>query len=266
VHHGFWKYMDPTHPKYEPGNLWEDVIFDYYKYVDEQIGMLLADLPSDTIVLVVSDHGAKGMHGGICINEWLIRQGYLVLHHYPSKPTKFQDLAVDWSRTRAWSEGGYYARVFLNVRGREPQGIIAREEYESFRDKLAAEIAAIPDEKGQPLNSTVLKPEDLYQEVNGVPPDLIAYFGGLHWRSVGTVGLGTVQTFENDTGPDDANHAEEGVFVLAGPNIPPGRWHQGQLMDIAPTLLELFGVEIPPDMQGRSLPIAALPQQANYAI
>jgi predicted AlkP superfamily phosphohydrolase/phosphomutase len=206
---------------------------------------------------VVSDHGAKGMIGGICINEWLIRQGYLVLRSYPSKPTTFAELDVDWSRTRAWSEGGYYARVFLNVQGREPQGVIPPTHYEAFRDRLAQEIVAIPDDHGQPLGTRVLRPDELYHEVTGVPPDMIAYLGGLHWRSVGTVGLGTVQTFENDTGPDDANHAEEGLFILAGPGIPPGeRYYGAQLMDIAPTLLELAGLEVPADMQGRPLSLA----------
>jgi len=258
VHHGFWKFMDPTHPRHDPGNPWENVILDYYKHVDQHIGELLELVPRDAIVMVVSDHGAKGMVGGICINEWLIQKGYLVLREYPSRPTKFNDLAVDWTRTRAWSEGGYYARVFLNVQGREPQGVLKPAEYEAFRDRLIEEIAAIPDEKGQPLGNEVLKPQDLYREVNGIAPDLIAYFGQLHWRSVGTVGLGTVQTFDNDTGPDDANHAEEGVVVLTGPGIPTGRWDGGQLMDVAPTLLERFGLDVPADLQGRRFPLEAL--------
>jgi predicted AlkP superfamily phosphohydrolase/phosphomutase len=255
IHHAFWKFTDPTHSKYQAGNQWEDVIRDYYVYVDDQIGQLLREVPEDATILVVSDHGAKCMDGGICINEWLIRQGYLVLREYPKKPTRFADLAVDWAKTKAWSEGGYYARVFLNVQGREPSGIIPQSEYERFREHLAREIEAIPDEKGQPIGTRVLKPQDLYRRVNGVAPDLFAYFGQLRWRSVGTVGLGAVQTFENDTGPDDANHAEEGIFVLAGPGVRPGAvWHQGQLMDVAPTLLKLFHLDIPADMQGKPFP------------
>jgi predicted AlkP superfamily phosphohydrolase/phosphomutase len=259
VHHGFWKFMDPAHSKYVPGNPWENVIRDYYEYVDGLIGGLLEDVPTDAHILVVSDHGAKGMDGGICINEWLIKQGYLVLKEYPKSPKRFADLGVDWSKTRAWSEGGYYARVFLNVQGREPQGMISRAEYEGFRDRLAREIEAIPDEKGQSIDTTVLKPEALYRKVNGIAPDLFAYFGKLRWRSVGTVGLGAIQTFENDTGPDDANHAEEGIFILAGPGIPANRqWHEGQLMDIAPTLLRLLHQGVPSDMQGKAFPAAVL--------
>lgn len=254
VHHGFWKYMDPAHPKYEAGNPWEKVIPEYYQYVDYQVGRLMAQVGDDATVLVVSDHGAKGMHGGICINEWLIRRGHLALREYPKKPTKFADLDVDWSKTTAWSEGGYYARVFLNVKGREPHGVIAPEDYESVRSSLAQEIECIPDDQGRPLGTRVLRPQDLYRKMNGIAPDLIGYFDRLRWRSVGSVGAGTVTTFENDTGPDDANHAEEGLFILSGPDLPRGRYcHEAQLMDIAPTLLAQFGMAAPSDMQGRPL-------------
>jgi predicted AlkP superfamily phosphohydrolase/phosphomutase len=198
------------------------------------------------------------MEGGVCINEWLIQQGYLVLREAPARPTRFAELAVDWTRTRAWGEGGYYGRVFLNVQGREPQGVIPAAEYESFRERLAREIEAIPDHRGQPMGTKALTSQELYSQVNGIAPDLLVYFGGLRWRSVGVVGLGNVHTFENDTGPDDANHAEEGIFMLAGPGVPAGeRWHTRQLMDVAPTVLRLFGLEIPPDMQGTPFPIEA---------
>jgi predicted AlkP superfamily phosphohydrolase/phosphomutase len=261
IHHAFWKFIDPSHSKYEKGNPWEQVIPEYYEYVDKQIGELLREVPEDAVVLVVSDHGAKTMDGGICINEWLIQQGYLVLKGpYPTKPTRFAELPVDWSRTRAWSEGGYYARVFLNVQGREPQGIITQAEYEPFRARLAKEIEAIPDDKGRPIGTKCYTPQELYRKVNGVAPDLFAYFGGLRWRSVGTVGLKTVQTFENDTGPDDANHAEEGIYILAGLGVPVRpAYHQAQLMDIAPTVLKLMGQEVPADMQGKPLPVGSTP-------
>ncbi|MDP2727601.1 MAG: alkaline phosphatase family protein, partial [Dehalococcoidia bacterium] len=75
MHHGFWKYFDPKHPKHEPGSPLQDAIKDYYGYLDGQIGDLLALTDGDTAVLVVSDHGAKSMQGGICINEWLMQEG-----------------------------------------------------------------------------------------------------------------------------------------------------------------------------------------------
>src|SRR5262249_40276734 len=88
IHHAFCKFIDPNPSKYERGNPWENCIRDYYISVDGQIGQLLKEVPEDATVWVVSDHGAKTMDGGICINEWLVKQGYLVLKEYPQKPSK----------------------------------------------------------------------------------------------------------------------------------------------------------------------------------
>ena len=110
--------------------------------------------------------------------------------------------------------------MFLNGRGREPEGTIAPEDYERVRDDLAERLAAIPDDRGEPMGTRVYRPEDLYERVEGVAPDLIVLFGDLLWRAVGTVGGDDgIHTFENDTGPDDANHAQDGLLIMAGPVI-----------------------------------------------
>lgn len=253
MHHGFWKFFDATHPKHEPGNPYETAIRDYYVHLDAQIGERLALLDDDTAVLVVSDHGAKPMVGGICFNEWLKQEGYLVLEHQPEGIVPLEKCEVDWSRTRAWGSGGYYARLFLNVKGREPEGIIEPGDYERVRDELAERIAAITDPEGKPIGSVAFKPEDIYAEVNNIAPDLIVYFGNLSWRSLGTLGTGQVHTFENDTGPDDANHAQEGLYIYYNPHRSgQGAGPRRHLMDVAPTLLDLVGVDVPKDMRGSS--------------
>lgn len=258
VHHAFWQYMDPAHHRYVAGSPFESVIGDYYEHIDGQVGRLIDALPADTTVVVVSDHGGQCMEGGVALNEWLVEKGYLVLHERPDKPSRLEALKVDWARTTAWGSGGYYGRLFLNVRGREPQGLIPPEEYEATRDRLIAELEALPDHQGRPMGTRVLKPQDLYREVRGAaPPDLFVYFGDLRWRSVGTVGTGSIYTFENDTGPDDANHAPDGLLIARGPGIPPSGPVPGMnLIDVAPTLLRLSGLPVPPDMHGR--PIAAI--------
>jgi predicted AlkP superfamily phosphohydrolase/phosphomutase len=253
VHHAFWQYMDPNHHRYVPGNPFESVIDDYYAHVDMRIGELLEVVPDDAHVIVVSDHGAQCMEGGIALNEWLLERGYLVLKEPPSAPTRLEGVKIDWARTTAWGSGGYYGRVFLNVRGREPQGLIPPERYEATRDRLVAELEALGDPEGRPIGTRVLKPESLYRTVRGVaPPDLFVYFGDLRWRSVGTIGSGAIHTFENDTGPDDANHAPDGLLIVTGPGIAPRGPVAGmQLMDLTPTVLRLFGLNVPGDLQGR---------------
>jgi predicted AlkP superfamily phosphohydrolase/phosphomutase len=253
IHHGFWKFFDNRHPLHQPGNPYQHAIRDYYIYLDGQIGEWLQLLDDDTAVLVVSDHGGKPMQGGICFNEWLKREGYLVLEHQPDGIVPLEKCEVDWSKTTAWGSGGYYARLFLNVKGREPEGVIDPADYERFRDELAGRIAAITDPEGYNIGSVAYNPQDVYQQIYNIPPDLIVYFGDLSWRSVGSLGFDRIHTLENDTGPDDANHAQEGLYIYYNPSIQgQGQAPRRHLMDVAPTILELAGVPIPPDMQGQS--------------
>jgi predicted AlkP superfamily phosphohydrolase/phosphomutase len=254
MHHGFWKYMDPEHRKHEPGNEHENAILDYHRHVDSLIAGLLEHADEETVVFILSDHGAKRLDGGIRINEWLRREGLLATLREPEEVSSLRDVGVDWPRTTAWGEGGYYARVFLNVKGREPEGVVEPEEYEAVRADLTRRIAAIPDDAGDPIPTAVYTPEELYDDPQGVPPDLVVVFGDLRWRSVGTIGGDEgIQTLENDTGPDDANHAQDGLYVAAGPGIEASGRVDAHLLDITPTVLELLGIEEPPGLRGHSL-------------
>ncbi|MEK6674073.1 MAG: alkaline phosphatase family protein [Planctomycetota bacterium] len=255
IHHGFWSCMDPSHHAHVPNNPFLNSIRDYYKYVDGEIGKTLAlfDL-AKTAIWVVSDHGAKTMVGGCCFNQWLINEGYL---HFKSPPTpkqKFDVKDVDWTKTKAWGDGGYYGRLFLNIAGREPNGIVPKDEIESLRSELAVKIEAIRDHKGQLMGNKCYRPEKIYARVNGVAPDLIVIFGDLRWRSVGFVGSDTLYTFENDTGPDDANHAQQGMYIVNHPTISPkGRVDGPTLYDVTPTILKQLSIPVPSDMRGHAL-------------
>lgn len=252
VHHAFWRFFDKSHRLYEPGNKYESVVFDYYKLIDSEIGRTLDGL-KDTSVMVVSDHGAKTMVGAICINEWFQREGYLTLKEKPAARTRLKADMVDWEHTTAWGEGGYYSRVFLNVKGREPQGQIPKEEYEAFRNELIGKLEAIEDEKGNCINTKAYRPEDIYRECRNIPPDLVVHLGDLDWRSAGSVGVGAIHLFENDTGPDDANHAQEGIFVWDKPRAETVVPEVASIYDIAPTALKFFNLKVPEEMIGTPL-------------
>jgi len=253
VHHGFWDCYDKQHIHYRPGNPYENVIPDYYLWLDQQIGEIIELLDKETVLLVVSDHGAQRLDGGFAVNEWLIQEGLLVLNEQPTQITPFAKLKVNWAKTKVWSEGGYYARVFFNVEDREPRGIIPVALYESFRDEMKQRFEALTDDRGRQLNSFVFKPQEIYKNVRNVAPDLIVHFGQLYWRSIGSVGHGRLHLEENDTGPDACNHAQFGMFILSAPNSPRrGEFQGARLLDIAPTLLDLAGYKIPAAMQGRS--------------
>ena len=252
IHHRFWRFADREHRRHEPGTRYERVLLDYYRRLDEKIARVLALAGEETAVLVVSDHGAKRLDGGICVNEWLRREGYLALRKEPAKPTPLTSELVDWERTTAWGEGGYYCRLFLNVAGREPQGTVAPEDYDRVREELKTKLEALGDEHARPIGTVAHRPEALYRERNGIAPDLLVYFGDLLWRSVGQVGTRAVHVAENDTGPDDAGHAHEGLYVLVADGVVPGRGPVRALYDVAPTLLSLLGEPVPAEMEGVS--------------
>ena len=176
----------------------------------------------------------------------------------PCRPADDADAVRQASRstgrnTRVWADGGYYSRIFMNVKGREPEGVIDPADYEPLRDELIAKLEALGDEDGNSIGTRVFRPTDLYREVNGVAPDLICYFGNLAWRSIGSVGDGRVQVRENDTGPDDANHAKYGIAIMLGPGMPDTLPDDAHLFDIAPTLLTALGMDVPAEMRGRPL-------------
>ena len=256
IHHALWDNMDPAHRFYEPGNKFENAIHDYYKEVDREIGELLKFADENTDVLVVSDHGAKRMDGGICVNEWLMAQGYLTLKEQPQTAVPLSKVKIDWARTKAWGDGGYYARVFLNVAGREPQGTIAPEDYEKVRDELIAGLKSIPDENGRDIGTRVLPPGGALQ-------------GGA-WRRTGSDRIFRRSLLalsrhgrrrkaayfrERHRTRRRESRGKRHFFLrpAGGGTDGPRRLDGAQIVDVAPTILQLLGLPVPIDMEGKPL-------------
>ncbi len=255
LHHTFWKYFDDTHPRFESGNRFEMVLEDYYILLDKRIGELIESGGEDTIIIIASDHGSKAMKGAFCINEWLIREGYLKLAERPEGIVSIEDASVDWDKTKVWGWGGYYSRIFFNVKGREDKGILTKEpggDLDELVTELKEKITRLVDNRGVPMKNTVFSPDELYKTVNGDPPDLMVYLDDLNWRAAGTIGHGKIYLEENDTGPDDSVHSMDGVFILYDPRE---RIRKDigtiSIMDAAPTILRRIGLSIPKDMIGK---------------
>ncbi len=253
LHHCFWSDHDPQHVRHRSDSPYRNAIREYYRYLDGAIGRLVELAGPDTGLLVVSDHGAKAMDGGVCVNEVLRREGWLVLLEEPSKAAPLRPQQVDWNRTRAWGEGGYYARIFLNVEGREPQGVIPFAERDAARQELTELLESLPLADGPTLTNQIYWPEQIYRTTRGLAPDLIVIFNDLSWRSLGTVGHGRTWLRGNDTGVDEANHAQDGLFILHGPAVPAGSGRRASILDVTPTILEWLDLPIPGDLTGASL-------------
>jgi len=200
--------------------------------------------------------GAQKLEGRINLNEWLIKEGYMTLHEYPMKLTLFKGVQVDWSKTKCWSMG-YTGKLYLNVKGRESQGIVDPKDSDKFMDELTAKLKDIPDKARKPLNTQVWKRDDIYfGPYAKYGPDLFVSFneGRLGTSELLGHGRGKVYSFDTAKGSGDAAHSLYGYFVIAGPGISAkGELKEVSLLNVAPTVLDVLGVPIPKNMEKPSI-------------
>ena len=224
----------PEHPKHEPGNPFEKAIRDYYRVRRREIGELLEHLTTRRAVLVVSDHGAKRIDGGICFNEWLMHEGLLALKSNPSAvtlPPRSRSTGITRRPGRTAATTGASSST---SEGREPNGRgrsrrlrggARRPRGDGWRDPRRTSADGDPR----------LQPDELYARGERRRPGPDRLLRRPVWRSVGRRRRRrSIYTLDNDTGPDDANHAQHGIIVAAGAGAPARLARRGSL-DIAPT-------------------------------
>jgi predicted AlkP superfamily phosphohydrolase/phosphomutase len=161
---------------------------------------------------------------------------------------------VDWARTRAYAQGNF-GQIFLNIRGRQPQGCVDPADVRPLLDDLKAALRAIPHpETGQPLVERVYERDELYHGPHaGLAPDLTVVIGDWRYRTIGLHDFTTNRLIAPAFGPT-GDHRMEGILVASGPPFPPGAAPaQATLLDVAPTILHLLGIPVPDDMDGRIL-------------
>lgn len=253
LHHGLWPALDPHDPRHARFAAHARRAEDLYVLLDQRIARV-SELVPDATLLVVSDHGARSIEGGFYVNEVLRRAGLLVLHEAPTGPTPLAAAKVDWTRTRAWGEGGYYARIFVNDRARF--GDAPEIDRDAVIDEIEALCAALTDASGAALTHRIVRPVNAYRAVRGQAPDLLVYFGDLRHRSLGAVGTRSIHAspdeVDGDRGRGGCNHDWEGIFLATGPGVPRTALEGASILDVGPTLLGRFGIT-EADWGGRDL-------------
>jgi predicted AlkP superfamily phosphohydrolase/phosphomutase len=256
ISHMFWRYLDPSHPALRrgPAALGPEVIEDLFVRMDGLIGRIQARMSPRAVLFVMSDHGFKPFRRGVNLNTWLRQNGYLVLHDGAEESGEWFK-GVDWNRTRAYALG--LGGLYINQKGREAQGILTPAEAKTLRAELQAKLESLKDEAtgGIAVRRAYDKDEIYAGPYKDNAPDLIiGYDVGYRasWEAV--TGKVTSVVFEDNTKCWSGDHcidpdAVPGVLFsnrkLARP--------EPSIMDLAPTVLELFGLERPGHMDGRSL-------------
>jgi predicted AlkP superfamily phosphohydrolase/phosphomutase len=308
--HTFWHCLDA-----EEGSeaaRYRHVIPDIYRRIDEAIGKIVAQIAADdshreTVVVILSDHGAGPFHWMINLNRWLADAGYLHfeesggaagltrlkvnlvkqtaslyrrrvpaplraqirnrlgIKRFEQMKGEFESLLmtanVAWEKTRAYSMGAG-GNIYVNLRGREPLGIVAAgAEYEQVRETVAAALLQMRDpDTGEPMVRHVHRREALYAgPYLEQAPDLV-----VEWSNYGYWGRGQYDSqapvfqrqrkMDFSAQPLTGSHRPEGILIASGPGVRAGATQPAaRLTDLAPTILALLGVPVPANLDGRLL-------------
>ncbi len=255
IQHTMWKYHDPLHKEYPGENPYQNELKKYYQELDQEIATIKAMLDEDTYLIVASDHGFDRMDGRVCLNDWLIQGGYLVLKEPPHEQQKLDFQHVDWSQTRAYAIGAYFGRIYFNRTSRDPiNGIVRDSDVPILQNEIIQKLSQLPDDTGNPLEVQPFKPQEIYKgpyRENG--PDLYIYFNNLQWGVNNDVGNSSLYSLKTTKGSDDAGHSPTGIFVLHHPSIQSQEKNDLTLPDVLPTICTIMGIPIPEDVQGGSL-------------
>jgi len=260
VQHMFWRYLDKDHPAVRdvPQDQKPRVIEDLYDRMDTLIGRVMQQIDDQALLLVISDHGFKPFNRCMNLNAWLHQNGYLVLKDGKSESGDwFED--VDWSRTRAYTMG--LNGLYLNMKGREREGIVeAGAKAEALKEELRSKLDGLVDPASGRVGITGMFDCDaLYAGpyVDNAPDLIVGYGEGFRasWDSV--MGKVTSAIFEDNLKAWSGDHCVD-------PRLVPGVLFSNRkiaiekpaIVDVAPTVMKLFGLELPSYFDGKPWAVA----------
>ncbi len=257
IQHMFLRYLDKEHPALRTGQakMSPKVIEDLYTQMDEMVGRFRAKLDEKSVLIVMSDHGFKSFRRGVNVNSWLYLNGYLALSDGQTESGEWFK-GVDWQKTKAYALG--LGGLYINQKGREAQGTVSPgEETKALKAELIRRLNGLKDEeKGRVGINIVYDRDSIYAGPyrENAPDMIVGYSEGYRasWDSV--TGRVNKVVFEDNIKAWGGDHCID-------PRVVPGVLFTNlkinsktpAIWDIAPTVLELFGVQPPAHMDGHSL-------------
>jgi hypothetical protein len=256
LQHMFFRYLERDHPANADKDVEDhkEAIRELYKNMDDLVGRVMDSLRRDTVLFVMSDHGFKPFRRGVNLNSWLYENGYLAIKsETPTGAQWYQD--VDWSRTRAYAVG--LGGIYVNLKGREAKGIVEPgEEQAVLKQEIAEKLRQLRD--GEHDAGPVADVYDTRLIYKGPyvreAPDLFVGFSVGYRASwdcaTGTISDGIIQHNTKSWSGDHCMNPPDvpGIF-FSNRTL---RVDRVNIMDIGPTVLDLFGVPVPAWCDGSS--------------
>jgi predicted AlkP superfamily phosphohydrolase/phosphomutase len=260
MQHMFWRYLEANHPAC-PGEVSDKqrrIIEDLYRRMDDLVGRTMARCRgTDTLLMVLSDHGFNPFRRGIDLNRWLEENGYLYVDD--ARRGEQYLAGVDWSRTRAFALG--LTGIFLNIKDKYSQGIVAPgEEADALRDEIAQRLRTLVDPQNgvRAIKRAYQAPKVYRGPYKDLAPDVVVgYERGYRVSWDAAIGKTTKEIFHDNTKAWSGDHCVD-------PSVVPGvlfcnrpiESENCRLLDIGPTVLDLFGVPVPDHVDGKPLVVS----------
>ncbi len=261
IQHLFWRFREPDHPANRgapPDPAFASVVDDAYRHCDAIVGKAMEHVNDQTLLIAMSDHGFNSFQRGVNLNAWLHQNGFLTLKDGVEAGEAAGDLLrqVDWSRTRAYALG--LSGLYVNLQGREDQGIVAPEDADALKVQIAEGLVGLtdPERQGQWAIRRVWPREAVYRgPFVAEAPDLLVNFAEGYRVSWSTSMGGVAESFLEDN-----VKKWSGDHIIDPERVPgilfmnrPFRGDSARLTDLAPTILAELGVPKGPAMEGDSL-------------
>ena len=286
--HFFWRFRHTDHPL-------RDAVDRVYEAMDRATAAILEAFP-DADVLVVSDHGAGTLEGDVNLGAWLAATGRAV--YASSQGSRFADAAwalppavrrfgrrlspslarramaskltgqlapFEWSQTKAFL--GFHSDLWLNLKGREPHGIVPSDEAEALLSELQEELLALEDPRnGRKVFAGAHRRDEVYSgAAASMAPDLIldswsAGYRVAPSRQASEVFVSKPESLAGVQEPWSSDHRPLGIFVAGGPRIAAGTAEELSLYDVCPTSLALLERGVPEGLDGRVAEAALAPR------
>lgn len=255
IQHIFWRYLDASHPSpLEDAGKFRNTIYEMYERMDDLVGLAREKIKEKDVLIVLSDHGFSSFRRCINLNSWLLKEGLLILKNDTDLGKDFFE-GVDWKKSKAFAVG--LSGIYLNRAGREKEGILSDAETKSLKIEMVKNLRNLKDPMtGENAIRNVYDTQEIYKGayVDEAPDLIVGYAPGyrVSWESV--TGKIEPKIFGDNKKAWSGDHSIDSLCV-------PGVFFCNRkisrtapdMLDIAPSVLDLFGVEIPAHMEGRSL-------------